>query len=339
MRVLIGGSHGLIGTRLIERLQESGHQAVRLARWAESQSDILWDPGKGPLDPRQLELFDAVVHLGGVSIGEKRWTDREKQRLWDSRIKSTDALVRSLSGLINRPRTLICASAVGYYGDQGDTELTESSPSGSGFLAELCRQWEKSANAAREYDIRVVSLRSGVVFSDKGGSLPRQIPLFKLCLGGRLGSGRQWMSWIDIDDEVDAILHILEHDSIEGPVNITSPDTITNYDYTTMLAAVLRRPALVPAPRWMISLALGGQLTDEVLLASARVIPQKLLDSGFQFKHANPAESLVRLLSPEDLSLVQDESGGFDLGPRPVIDITESDTNGNGKHSKPDDEN
>lgn len=319
MRVLVGGSHGLVGSRLVERLKEEGHSVVRLVRLAETEDDVRWDPSRGPVDIKDMELFDAVIHLGGVSIGEKRWSEYEKARLWDSRVVSTDVLVAAFKQLVNPPKVFLCASAVGYYGDQGDTELTEASPAGTGFLSELCQQWEKSAQEASELGIRVASLRSGVVFSTEGGMIKRQIPLFRLLLGGRLGSGNQWMSWIDIDDEVNAIIHVLENDKISGPVNLTSPEPVTNAEFTTLFASSLRRFAVIPAPRWMLTAALGGQLTDEMLLSSARVTPKKLLDNGFEFQYANPARSLLRQLAPEQLNEFLEEQAAeeeIDLGPR-----------------------
>lgn len=318
MRILIAGSHGLIGSHLFDRLVEEGEEPIRLVRY-EEESGIRWDSRRGAVDPKELEGFDAVINLGGAPIGERRWTEREKAKLWDSRVVSTEILARSFDSLLNKPKIFISASAVGYYGDQGDTELTEDSPKGDGFFAELCAEWEASAAPAAEIGMRVVNVRTGVVFSDQGGLLKRQLPLFKLGIAGRLGDGRQWMSWVDIDDEVDAIIFALRNESISGPINVTSPVALQNEDFTKLFASILRRPAFVPAPRWMISLALGSQITDEMLLASQRVVPQKLLDAGFEFQYPDPAESIVRLFKPDELEEFRREVYGEEPVGRPPV--------------------
>lgn len=297
MKVLVAGSHGLIGSSLVEALISRGDHVVRLVRSRRSaDGEIRWDLHSQSIDLELMEGFDAVVHLGGVSIGERRWSEREKELLWNSRIVSTDILAQALAKVIVRPATFVCASAVGYYGDRGDEVLTEKASSGEGFLAALCKEWEAATATAAQVGIRTVNLRSGVVLSPLGGALARQLPLFRLGLGGRLGPGTQWLPWITLDDEVAAILHALDTPSLAGPVNLTSPNPVTNAQYTSMLGEQLRRLTLVPSPRWMLKVALGEQLTDEVLLASQRVRPSKLLASGFSFQHADLADALAHLL-------------------------------------------
>lgn len=287
MKILLSGSHGLIGTELKRQLEERGDEVVRLVRHNAGRDDVVFDLRRMSVDRQSFENFDAFVHLGGVNIGERRLTESRKQAIWDSRLGSTEFLTRIMSELRQPPATFVCASAVGYYGDREDEELVESSGLGKGFFAGLCQYWEEAAQAAAEHGVRVVSLRSGVVLSKDGGALKRQIPLFKLAIGGRLGSGHQWMSWIHLHDEVRAIMHILDTSSLSGPVNITSPQPVKNGYYTAALAQALNRPAFIPTPRPLLVMALGATLTDELLLTSQRVIPEKLIQSGFEFEFGN----------------------------------------------------
>lgn len=299
VKVLVGGSHGMIGEALVERLQELGHEPIRLARTNTSEG-IFWNPIVGQIDPREIEGIDAVVHLGGESIGEKRWTERVRERLWNSRINTTELLATTLASLTYKPETFICASAIGYYGSRGDEPLTEESDKGEGFLSDLCATWEDATTPAREAGIRVVNLRSGVILSDRGGSLPRQVPLFKSWVGGKLGRGDQWLSWISLRDEVEAIVHILTHAELRGAVNLTSPNPVTNLEFTYALQVALHRIAAIPTPRWMLKLVLGADLTDQLVLASQCVYPTKLTESGFEFRDPDIHEYLKELFEPRE---------------------------------------
>jgi uncharacterized protein (TIGR01777 family) len=286
MKVAVTGSHGLIGSALLASLEADGHEVVRVAR---GPGDVLDVGGLGGVE--------AVVNLGGEGIAERRWTPAQKEKIRRSRIMGTDLLVRRLAELMPRPAVLVSGSAVGYYGNGGDDKLDEESPNGSGFLAELVRDWEAATAPASDAGIRVACIRTGIVQSPRGGALKRQLPLFKFGLGGRLGSGRQYQSWIAIDDEVGAIRHVLNTDDLSGPVNLTAPNPVTNAEFTATLASVLRRPKLLPVPRFGLALVLGGELVDEALLFSQRVLPGKLLQSGYQFRYPFLEGALRALLT------------------------------------------
>jgi uncharacterized protein len=302
MKLAVAGSRGLIGSALVPALEEAGHTVVRLVRGSTMTGDAGWDPAAGVLDPTLLEGIDAAVNLAGEGVAEKRWTPEQKKRILDSRVSSTDLLARRLAGLDPKPSVFVSASAIGFYGDRGDEELTEQSSGGAGFLADVVRQWEAATAPAEEAGIRVVHIRTGIVLSAKGGALNKQLPLFRLGVGGRLGSGRQYQSWISIDDEIGAILHALTSRTISGPVNLTAPEPVTNREFTTTLSAQLRRPALIAVPRFALSLALGGQLADEVLLAGQRVLPAVLRSSDYRFRHPGLKAALAAVLgaSPPD---------------------------------------
>jgi uncharacterized protein (TIGR01777 family) len=286
MKVAVTGSHGLIGSALLASLEADGHEVVRVAR---GPGDVLDVGGLGGVE--------AVVNLAGEGIAERRWTPVQKEKIRRSRIMGTDLLVRRLAELTPRPAVLVSGSAVGYYGNGGDDTLDEESPNGSGFLAELVRDWEAATAPASDAGIRVACIRTGIVQSPRGGALKRQLPLFKFGLGGRLGSGRQYQSWIAIDDEVGAIRHVLNTDDLSGPVNLTAPNPVTNAEFTATLASVLRRPKLLPVPRFGLALVLGGELVDEALLFSQRVLPGKLLQSGYQFRYPFLEGALRALLT------------------------------------------
>jgi uncharacterized protein (TIGR01777 family) len=286
MKVAVTGSHGLIGSALLASLQADGHEVVRVVRGPE---DVL--------DVGGLNGVEAVVNLAGEGIAERRWTPAQKEKIRNSRIIGTDLLARRLAELTPRPAVLVSGSAVGYYGNGGNDKLDEESPIGSGFLAELVRDWEAATAPASDAGIRVACIRTGIVQSPKGGALKRQLPLFKFGLGGRLGPGRQYQSWIAIDDEVGAIRHVLKSDDLAGPVNLTAPNPVTNAEFTATLASVLRRPKLLPVPRFGLALVLGGELVDEALLFSQRVIPRKLLASGYQFQYPSLEGALRALLT------------------------------------------
>lgn len=285
MDVAITGASGLIGRALVTALGRAGHRPIRLVRKTASGTDeISWDPAKGVIDAESLDGVDAVVNLAGAGIGDKRWTDAYKRTLVDSRIKGTDLLARTLAGMRRPPKVLLSGSAIGVYGDRGDEELTEDSKGGEGFLADLCRQWEGATAPASDAGIRVAHLRTGIVLSRDGGALRKQLPLFKWGLGGRMGDGKQWQSWIAISDEVGAIVHLLTAE-VSGPVNLTAPNPVTNMEFTKALATVLRRPVFLPIPSFGPKLLLGGELADALLFTGQKVLPSKLQSSGFAFRH------------------------------------------------------
>jgi uncharacterized protein (TIGR01777 family) len=293
MKVLISGSTGLIGSALIPYLESKGITGTRLSRRGP---DIAWNPETGKLETSALEGFDAVVHLAGENIASGRWTAEQKQRIRDSRVKGTRLLAESLARLQDPPKSLICASAVGYYGNRGDEVLREDSLSGSGFLAETCREWEAAAGAAAAKGIRVVHLRFGVVLSARGGALAKMLMPFKLGVGGKIGSGHQYMSWVALDDAVSIIHHALITPTLQGPVNAVAPDAPTNATYTQTLGRVLARPTVLPMPAFAAKLAFG-EMADELLLASQRVEPRALHKSGYAFRYPNLEGALRHVLS------------------------------------------
>jgi uncharacterized protein (TIGR01777 family) len=297
MKILISGASGLIGSALVGRLAEDGHAVARLVRSPPrpDQSDIQWDPAHGKLDCSALEGFDAVVHLAGENIAQGRWTDAKKARIRDSRVQGTRLLAQTLAGSPRAPKVLVSASAIGFYGNRGDEELDEDSPGGKGFLADVCRAWESAAQPAADAGIRVVNLRFGVVLSAAGGALAKLLPVFRLGLGGPTGSGRQYMSWITLDDLVEVILHVVMTDSLDGPVNAVAPQPVTNRQFARTLGRVLRRPAFFRTPACPLRIMLG-EMADELLLSSARVLPRRLLDSGFAFRDPGLEQALARLL-------------------------------------------
>lgn len=293
MRVLVTGATGLIGSHLVPALQREGHQVVRLGRRRDA-SDFVWDPLRGQMDTGALDGVDAVVHLAGENIGQ-RWTEERKQRMWRSRVEGARLLADAIASVSSPPRTFISASATGYYGDRGDEALDEDAGPGRGFLAELCQAWEEAAQGAARAGTRVVNPRFGVVMSDKGGALARLLPLFRLGLGGALGDGRQYMSWIDIEDLVSAVLFLLRRDDLSGPVNVTSPNPVTNEEFTRTLARVLGRPAFLRVPAFALK-AMMGQMAEETLLAGQRVLPRKLHQAGFAFQYPDLEGSLRHVL-------------------------------------------
>ena len=297
MKVIVSGSHGLIGTAVVARLREQGDHVTRLVRTAAGDNDVLWDPASGTIDAPALEGHDAVVHLAGVGIGDHRWTPAHKAAVRDSRVKGTELLATTIAGLSRRPSVLASASAVGFYGDRGDEELTEASGPGRGFLAEVVQAWEGATRPAQDAGIRVVRCRSGVVLSTAGGALARQLRPFKLGLGGRLGSGQQYLSWIAIDDEVAAIMRVLTNDAIAGPVNLVAPTPVTNREFTSTLGRVLHRPTIVPTPTSALRLLFGAEMVEEMLLAGQRVQPAVLRDRGFEFRHTELEPALRDLLA------------------------------------------
>jgi uncharacterized protein len=298
MNILVSGSHGLIGTALGTALMARGHRIARLVRTPDPSApdQVAWDPAAGQIDARAIEGIDAAIHLAGESLVAGRWTAARKARIRDSRVQGTRLLAGALARLTKKPETLICASATGYYGDRGDEILVEESAPGAGFLAGVCREWEAAAEPARAAGIRVAHLRSGVVLSPTGGALARLVPVFRLGLGGRLGNGRQFMPWITLDDEIEAIVHVLTRGDLRGPVNLVSPIPVTNREFTAALGRVLRRPTLFPVPEGMLRLALG-EVAGE-LFASQRVHPARLLGTGYTFRHPELESALRRFIEP-----------------------------------------
>ena len=284
MRILLTGSSGLIGSALVVFLRAGGHAVTPLVRRpAQAEKEIFWDPAAGKLDAAALEGFDAAVHLAGENLSARRWTASFKARILASRARGTHLLAEALARLNQPPRALLSASAVGYYGDAGDRALTEESPGGRGFLSEVCRAWEAATEPAAQKGIRIVNLRIGFVLSAAGGGLAKMLLPFQLGLGGRIGSGRQFMSWIALDDLVAAILFALTHDALRGPVNATAPNPVTNREFTRTLGRVLGRPTVFPMPALAARLALG-EMADELLLAGQRTLPAKLQAAGFAFR-------------------------------------------------------
>jgi len=295
MRIAITGSTGLIGTALGSSLQASGHQIVPIVRGTPGPDTIGWDPAAGLLDPTRLSGIDAVVHLAGAGIGDHRWTDDYKREIRESRVRSTNLLSEALAAIDDGPKILLSGSAIGIYGNRADDELDETSASGSGFLASVCEDWEAATAMAGAAGVRVVHLRTGIVLSAKGGALRKQLPLFKFGLGGRLGSGRQWQSWISITDEVAAIEHLLGSE-ISGAVNLTAPNPVTNAEFTTTLGKVLRRPTVLPIPSFGPRLLLGAELADNLLFQGQRVLPRALEADGFAFAHPDLDTALRAVL-------------------------------------------
>jgi uncharacterized protein (TIGR01777 family) len=295
VKVVVAGSSGLIGTALVDALRADGHEVVRLVRRAPSGADELrWDPGQ-PLDPAGLAGVQAAVNLAGAGVAERRWTESYKRTLVDSRVQTTHTLATALAAVQPRPAVLLNGSAIGYYGEGGDDELDENSPPGDDFLAELCQRWEAATEPAAAAGIRVVCLRTGLVVSRHGGAWGRMFPIFRYGLGGRLGSGKQWWSPISLTDEIRAIQFLLSAD-VSGPVNLTGPEPMTNAGVTRVMAEVLNRPTLFPAPKFGLRLVLGEFATEP--LRSQRVLPRKLIEAGFTFTHPT-VEAAVRAAAAE----------------------------------------
>ncbi len=284
MNVLVTGATGLVGSTIVPFLTTGGHQVLRLVRQSTGRDDeVVWNPDAGTIDSKKLNGLDAVVHLAGENIASGRWTAAKKARIRDSRINGTGLLCQTLAQLTKPPKVLVCASAIGYYGDRGDQEMFESSSPGTSFLCDVCRDWEHATDSARLAGIRVVNLRIGVVLTPRGGALEKMLLPFKLCAGGNVGHGRQYWSWIAIDDVVGAIHHALTTGGLFGPVNAVAPEPVTNAVFTKTLGRVLRRPTIIPMPAFAAKLALG-EMADELLLASTRVIPRRLTETGYQFR-------------------------------------------------------
>ncbi|MDR7484371.1 MAG: TIGR01777 family oxidoreductase [Armatimonadota bacterium] len=295
-RIVIAGASGMIGTALVAVLRAQGVEVARLARPPVGPDEIAWDPQTGYLDPAVFEGASAVVNLAGRSIARGRWTARTRSEILESRVRSTRLLVDTLRRADARPSVLVSASAIGFYGDRGDEVLDESSSPGRGFLADVTRAWEAEAHRAEERGVRVVCTRFGLILAREGGALGPLLPLFRMGLGGPLGAGRQWWSWIHLDDAVAAILAAIQNPALAGPVNVVGPAPVTNREFARTLAAVLRRPAVLPAPAFALRLVLGA-MADEMVLASQRVVPAKLQAQGFAFRWAGLRAALEDLLT------------------------------------------
>ena len=295
MHVVITGSTGLIGTALVKKLSALGHQVTRLVRRTPRPGEARWDPNEGTIEAHALEGANAVVHLAGAGIGDHRWTPAYKCELVDSRVRGTELLATTLATLDRKPTVMLSASGVGYYGSRGDETLDESSTAGNDFLADLCSRWESATAPAADAGLRVAHLRTGIVLAASGGALSKQLPLFKFGLGGKLGSGKQWQSWIALEDEVSAIVHLLTAD-VHGPVNLTAPTPVTQLDFAKTLGHVLHRPTFVPIPRFGPKLLLGTELAHSLLFSGQRVLPKVLRESGYTFEHATLEDALRSLL-------------------------------------------
>jgi len=296
MKILVTGSSGLVGTALLAAIRSAGHQAIPLIRRTDAPAGAAsWDPLADRMDSRIFAGIDAVIHLAGENLSHGRWTAAKKLRIAASRIQSTNLLAQTISQLQTRPRIFLCASAIGYYGNRGDEILSEDSPQGHGFIADLCEQWEQACAPAVAAGVRVAQLRLGVVLSTDGGALPQMLTPFRLGLGGVIGNGRQYVSWITLDDLIAAMLHLLDRSQLAGPVNLVAPQPVTNRQLTKSLGRALHRPTLLPLPAFAARLALG-EIADELLLASTRVIPRRLLEDGFAFQYPDLDGALSHLL-------------------------------------------
>jgi len=291
--VAVTGSHGFIGSALLPALTRAGHRPVRIVRGhAAGDDEIRWNPEAGTIDADGLEGVGGVVHLAGAGIGDKRWTDARKRLILESRTKGTDLLARTLAGLTRPPSALVSASAIGYYGNRGDEALDEQSAPGNDFVARVCVQWEAATAPAADAGIRVARVRGGIVLGREGGVLSRLLLPFRLGLGGRIASGRQYMSWISIDDEVRAILHALTHDQVAGPVNLTGPAPVTNDEFTKTLGRVVHRPTLIPTPLFPLRARYGSELVQHLLVEGQRVLPKRLEATGYAFEHPTLEDAL-----------------------------------------------
>lgn len=301
LTVAVTGASGLIGSALVRSLRQDGHRVLRLVRSrpGEGGDEVFWDPARGEIDAAALEGVDAVVHLAGENVGEGPWTAERKRRILESRVKGTRLVAEAVAGLPRPPRVLVSASGTGYYGSRGDERLDEDSGPGTGFLAEVCREWEAAAAPAREAGVRVVSLRTGIVLAAEGGALAKMLLPFRLGVGGKVGSGKQWLSWISLPDVVAVVRFAIESSELRGPVNTAAPGVVTNEEFTRTLGRVLGRPTLFTVPAVALRLALGRDMADDTLLASQRTVPGKLQRAGFHFRHPELEGALRAALGRE----------------------------------------
>jgi uncharacterized protein len=300
MKILISGSHGLVGKALVHSLTDDGHEVVRLVRGERSFGalEIEWDPNRSRIDAVHLEGFDAVIHLAGESIASGRWTDAKKRAIRESRVNGTALLSDTLARLARPPSVFLIASAIGYYGDRGDELLTETSPPGKDFLSSVCVEWEKAATPAVEKGIRTVFTRFGIILDAHGGALEKMLTPFRMGIGGRIGDGKQWMSWIALDDVVNGLKFVMEDASIRGPVNFVAPNPVTNAEFTKTLGRVISKPTIFPVPAFGARLAFG-EMADALLLSSQRVKPGVLEDKAFRFKWPTLDAALRNILAAD----------------------------------------
>jgi uncharacterized protein len=300
VKILISGASGFIGSALAEKLISSGHRVIRLTRRpvTKGHDSVSWNPETGHLDAADLEGVEAVVHLAGEGIGDNRWTEGHKARVVASRVRGTTLLAETIAGLADPPKVMISQSGAHYYGfESGDRPLTEDAPLGGGFLASVVEQWETATGPAERSGIRVVRTRSGVVLSPDGGALKKQLLPFKLGIGGKIGSGRQYFSWISLQDELDAMEFLLNRDDISGPVNLVAPNPVTNAEFTRALGAALGRPTFMPVPSLAIKVLFGSEMAEEMIFGGQRLVPKRLLDAGFEFRDPEAEGALRRMLS------------------------------------------
>uniref|UniRef100_UPI00404A4FE1 TIGR01777 family oxidoreductase n=1 Tax=Cephaloticoccus sp. TaxID=1985742 RepID=UPI00404A4FE1 len=296
-RILVSGASGMLGGALVPSLRAMGHEVHTLVRRpVQNANEIEWDPAAGKLDAAQLKGITAVIHLAGANVAGGRWTQQRRALIRDSRIESARTLLRAMSELEHKPEVVISAAATGVYGERGDEILTEESSSGTGFLSEVCRDWEGKLFEAETMGLRTVALRFGLVLSPTGGVLSKILPVFKLGLGGRLGDGRQWMSWVALDDLLAIVQMALTEKRVRGPINVVAPNPVRNAEFTRLLAQVLHRPYFFPVPAAILRL-IFGQMANETVLASSRVMPAKLTELGYQFRHADLDQTFRHLLT------------------------------------------
>jgi uncharacterized protein (TIGR01777 family) len=296
MKILLSGSHGLVGKALITELTKDGHQIVSLVRHkTDANSEIEWHPNQGSIDSERLSGFDVVIHLAGESIASGRWTDEKKRKIRESRVNGTTLLSEALARSSKPPHTFISASAIGYYGNRGDELLTETSAAGNDFLAEVCVAWERATGAAEAKGIRTVHARFGIILDQDGGALAKMLTPFRMGVGGRIGDGKQWMSWIALADVITGLKLVVDNTSISGPVNFVAPNPVTNGEFTSTLGDVLSRPTLFPMPSFAARLAFG-EMADALLLSSAKVEPKRLKESGYRFEFEKLQTALERIL-------------------------------------------
>jgi len=304
MRVIVSGATGLVGRAVVRSLLADGHQVTKLVRGgaqefrAPGTSAVRWDPARGEIDADALEGHDAAVHLAGEPVSEGRWTEEKKRRIRDSRVKGTYLLAGALARLGAKPRVLVSASATGFYGDRGEERLDEESEPGRDFLSRVCREWEEAALPAAEAGIRLVHLRIGVVLSGEGGALPKMLTPFRLGLGGRIGGGGQYMSWVSLEDVVRVVRRALDDESLSGPLNVVAPQPVTNGEFTRALGRALNRPTVFAAPAFALRLVYG-EMADALLLSGARVYPKRLTEAGFEFAHPELEGALRHALKAE----------------------------------------